>query len=54
MRTIHSLNMFRVLPVEKDKPESRSKIISLFEGLLAKTCPPASLIDLSVEEEDYQ
>ena len=45
-----SLNIFRVLPVEKDKPESRSKIISLFEGLLAKTSPLASLIDLSVEE----
>ena len=46
----NTLSIFRVLLVEKDKSESRSKIISLFEGLLAKTSPLASLIDLSVEE----
>ena len=50
MRTIHSHNIFRVLPVEKDKSESRSKTISLIEGLLAKKSPLTSLIDLSVEE----
>ena len=42
-----------MLPVEKDKPESRNKIISLFEGLLAKISPLAFLIDLSVERLDY-
>ena len=50
VESIPSLPIFRVLPLEKDNPKSRSKIISLFEGLLAKISPLASLIDLSVEE----